>query len=462
MTKKKKDLIYSGASPGEVSEDLKPLVDFQDEGLSFQTLEKLIQNRLLPHLMNYDHPGFQSMSNFYLEEGAELGAKIALEHNQGVTNWQVSPGGAVLEELCCQALCRLFQLSSESDATFMYSGTYANQEALYLALHRRAESRGFDFSRKGLKGFDDPARLRILASRDAHFSLKHAVRIMGLGEESLVPLEVDQNRRLDVKSLKETVRQLDPSKDIFCVVATAGTTSTGSVDPILSVVEVGQDLGIWVHVDGAYGLAYSLIPDLKPLYSGIEQADSVSWDPHKQFGVPIPSSILFVKHKEEFNRMAVYSEYFNRPDDPRPNPGLKSPPSTRPLTALALVTSIRYQGMKKVIQALAAPVVAIRELAERLERADDIEVAHRPDTGILCFRIIPEGFSEEELNKLQEHIYERIMSGGRRTISITKLDDKTVLRLVAVTPKATCQSLMETVSEARKLAQEYKRYQGNG
>ncbi len=160
--------------------------------------------------------------------------------------------------------------------------------------------------------------------------------------------------------------------------------------------------------------------------------------------------------------MAVYSEYFNRPDDSRPSPGLKSPPSTRPFTALALVTSIRYQGMIKIIQDLKAPVTAIRELAEKLESAADIEIAHRPDTGILCFRIIPEGFSEDKLNELQEYIFERIMSGGKRTISITKLDDKTVLRLVTVTPKVTSQSLMETVFETQELAQEYIHSQENG
>ncbi len=292
MTKKSKNQIYSGASPEQVAEDLKPLVDFQEEGLSFQTLEKLINDRLLPHLMNYDHPGFHSMFNFSLEEGAELGAKIALDYNQGVTNWQVSPGGAVLEELCCQALCRLFGLSPESDATFMYSGTYANQEALYLALHRWAETCGFDFAQKGLNGFEDPTRLCILASRDAHFSLKHAVRILGLGEQSLFLLDVDKNRRLDVERFKKNISQLKSARDIFCVVATAGTTSTGSVDPILAVAKTCQDIGVWLHVDGAYGLAYGMIPGLRPLFSGIEQADSISWDPHKQFGVPIPR-VLF-------------------------------------------------------------------------------------------------------------------------------------------------------------------------
>ena len=91
-----------------------------------------------------------------------------------------------------------------------------------------------------------------------------------------------------------------------------------------------------------------------------------------------------------------------------------------------------------------------------------VEIVHRPDIGILCFRVAPEGFPEEELNKLQEHIYERLMSGGKRTISITKLDDKTVLRLVAVTPRVTRQMLLETVTEARAIAQEHKRSRGEG
>jgi len=455
MPKKNQYLIYSGAAPEKVAEDLRPLVDFQDEGLSLQALEELINDRLIPHLMQYDHPGFHSMFNFFLEEGAELGAKIALAYNQGVTNWQVSPGGAALEELCCQALCRLFGMGPEADATFMYSGTYANQEALYLALHWKAEKCGFDFTQKGLNGFDDPARLCVLASRDAHFSLKHAVRILGLGDESLVPLDVDTNRRLDVERVKETVEQSRQTKDIFCVVSTAGTTSTGSVDPVLPLAEICRDLDTWLHVDGAYGLAYSLVPELRNLFSGMEEADSVSWDPHKQFGVPIPSSILFVRREEDFNRMAIYSDYFNRRDDPRPNPGLKSPPSTRPFAALSLVTSLRYQGIKGVVRRLETPIMAIRELAETLENETDIEIAHQPDTGILCFRLVPEGFPEEELNRLQEYVYERIISGGERTLSITKLDKKTVLRLVALSSSVTSQAMMETVSEARALVRDY-------
>jgi len=435
---------------------LKPLFDFKDEGLPLEDLSKLVNERLIPHFVQYDLPEFQSMFNAFPEKGAEFGANIALKYNQGVTNWQVSPGAVMLEELCCKALCRIFGFSPDSDGTFMYCGTYANQEALYMALHQKAEEYGFDFAEKGLQGFTNPDRLVIVASRDAHFSLKHAVRMMGLGEKSLVLLPVDKNRRIDLKCMEETLQELQKTKDIFCIVATAGTTSAGSIDPILPVVELCERSGVWLHVDGAYGLAYSLVPECKKLYSGVEGADSVSWDPHKQFGVPIPSSLLFVRRGEDFNRMAVYGEYFNRKDDIEPNPGLKSPPSTRPLTALPLVTSIRYQGMAKVIERLRAPLTAVKTAADYLNTQADVEVCHQPDTGLLCIRITPKGFPEEQLGQLQIYIYNRIKKERKRSISVTKLDDKTVLRLVAISPSVTSEALMETVSNARKIAGEYQ------
>ncbi|MDH5468421.1 MAG: pyridoxal-dependent decarboxylase [Candidatus Aminicenantes bacterium] len=456
MKKQSKLPIYSGAPPEKVAADLEPLVDFQKEGISLKTLSRLIEERLLPHLMRYDRPEFHSMFNFFPEEGAEFGANIALLYNQGVTNWQVSPGGAMLEELCGRALCQLFGLFPGSDATFMYSGTYANQEALYLALHWKAEKEGFDFSRKGLKGFPDPARLAVIASRDAHFSLKHAVRILGLGEESLVTLDVDKNRRIDASLMEQKLSELRRKRDVFCAVATAGTTSTGSVDPIPPLAEACNKLGAWLHVDGAYGLAYSLVPEWKPLFTGLELADSVSWDPHKQFGVPIPSSLLFVRRREDFERMALYGDYFNPEGQGEPNPGLKSPPSTRPFSALPLVTSLRYQGLKKVVERLRLPLDAIQTLAEKLKEEEDIELCHQPDTGILCFRIVPQGFPEDNLSHLQKKIYEKIMAEGKRTISMTKLDDKTVLRLVAVSPSVTADSILETISCVRRLAVEYQ------
>jgi L-2,4-diaminobutyrate decarboxylase len=447
--------IFSGASPEQVAADLAVLVDFQEDGLPLDVLDDLLAERLVPHLLNYELPQFQSMYNAYLEEGAALGARLALKHNPGVTNWQISPGAATLEELCGQSLCRLLGLAPTADATFTLAGTYANLHALYMALHRKAERMGFNLAEEGLPGFRDPARLVAVCSRDAHFSLKHAVRTMGLGDRCLVSVDVDENRRMDVQHLAETLEQLSGKKDVFCIVATAGTTSTGSVDPVLPVVEHAEKIGAWSHVDGAYGLIYSLLPERRSLFRGMEQADSVCWDPHKQFRVLLPNSLLFVRRWQDFGRFTLHSDYFNRERDIEPNPGLKSMPSTRPFSALNLTTSIRHQGLQGVRRNLRAPLEAIGALAAYLKTKDDLELCHEPDTGILCFRITPKGFPEEKLDQLQEYVYDRIMVDGERTISMTKLDGQAVLRLVVISPLITSRDLMETVNAVRILAKEY-------
>jgi len=448
--------LYSGATPEEVFADLAPLVAFQEEGLDADLLGKMLEERLLPHLLRYDLPSFHALFNSFPEEGALLGARIALAWNQGVTNWQVSPGGSALEELCCRALCRLFGLPPGSDATLLYSGTYANQQALYMALHHRAQRAGFDFAREGVHGFRDPARLAVAISEDAHFSLKHAVRTLGLGERALVTIPVDRNRKMDVAALRETMKRLEKDRDVFCVVATAGTTTTGAVDPLQAVADLSSKAGAWLHVDGAYGLAYALVPEWRDLFSGVDRADTVSWDPHKQMGVPIPCSVLFAGRRDDFGRMALFSHYWNRPDADGPNPGMKSMPSTRPLSALPLVTAIRYQGLRGVAARLRRPLAAIRSLAEALSREADIELCHEPDTGILCFRLVPEFLPSEAHDRLQETVYRKILKEGRRLVSIATLSGRPALRFVAVGPDVTAHAMLESVTEARRIARSFR------
>ena len=448
-----KSHLYSGADPAQVAADIAPLVDFQAEGVARDQLRTLIAKHLEPHLMRYDQTSFQSMFNAFPPTEAKLGAQIALDYNQGVTNWQVSPGGAILEELCCQALCKLFGLGLKADATFMYSGTYANQQALYMALHRHAELQGFDLAQKGIAGFNDPQRLAILVSSDAHFSLKHAVRILGLGEDCLIPLEVDSNRRIDVRKLKSNFQNLKSSHTIVCMVATAGTTSTGAIDPIDELADLCAESGAWLHVDGAYGYAYKLVPEWAQKFKGDARADSITWDPHKQMGAPIPNSVLFVKNGAQFGRMALHSSYFNRAEDAEPNPGVKSPPSTRPLSALPLVTILRGKGLQQVIADMRAPLTAIRCLAEYLDSQPDLELLHQPDTGILCFRMKPESVTDQELDSLQQSIFQQIMSSGKRSISITNFNQAKALRLVIVSPKTVYADLLETIAAVRKAIQ---------
>jgi L-2,4-diaminobutyrate decarboxylase len=238
---------------------------------------------------------------------------------------------------------------------------------------------------------------------------------------------------------------------VFCVVASAGTTSTGAVDPLDAIADVASAHHVWMHVDGAYGFPYKLVPGWAPLFAGIARADSVCWDPHKQFGVPIPNSLLFAKNKTDFERVVVHSAYFNRAEG-HPNPGLKSAPSTRPLSALALVTSMLHQGLRGVIERLEAPLVAMSGLAERLARDNDIELAHPPDLGVLCFRFLRAGLAQRDLDVMHRRLFETVQREGVRSIAMTELDGKTMFRLVAISPAVTIDALVETVEALRALA----------
>lgn len=153
--------------------------------------------------------------------------------------------------------------------------------------------------------------------------------------------------------------------------------------------------------------------------------------------------------------MALFADYFNREGDVEPNPGLKSIPSTRPFAALPLVTSLRHQGLAKVRENLAAPLTAIQTLAGYIRSQPDLELAHQPDTGILCFRVTPPGIPQERLDALQLAIHEGILKAGERSLSMTKLDGRVVLRLVAISPAVTAGALQETVAAVRALAQDY-------
>jgi glutamate/tyrosine decarboxylase-like PLP-dependent enzyme len=195
-----------------------------------------------------------------------------------------------------------------------------------------------------------------------------------------------------------------------------------------------------------------LVPEWSHLFAGHELADSITWDPHKQLGAPIPNSLLFARQRADFGRMALHSAYFNRAEDHEPNPGLKSPPSTRPLSALPLVTILRGQGLRQVIAGLRAPLEAIRSLAEDLRNEPDFEPLHRPDTGILCFRYVGKNLSEAKLDATQRRLYQAIMASGRRSISLTKLGGRQALRLVTVSPHTSIDDLRETIVELRRIA----------
>ena len=149
--------------------------------------------------------------------------------------------------------------------------------------------------------------------------------------------------------------------------------------------------------------------------------------------------------------MSLYSGYFNRREDVEPNPGLKSPPTTRPMSALPLVTALRGKGLSIVREELRQHVGAIRELATYLADQPDVRLCHQPDTGLVCFQMVPAGLPPEERSALQRRLYEQVMASGKRSISLTTLNGETVLRLLSVSHHVKYEDLLETIQFVRQL-----------
>jgi L-2,4-diaminobutyrate decarboxylase len=262
---------------------------------------------------------------------------------------------------------------------------------------------------------------------------------------------VGSNRQIDPQRLQQTLAELKGIKDVCCIVATAGTTSTGTIDPIEELLQAAQQCNAWLHLDGAYGFSFSLLPECQARFQGIEKVDSITWDPHKQLGIPIPNSVLFVNDKRDFTRITLYSHYFNLKTSTEPNPGIKSPPSTRPMSALPLVTSLLHQGMDEILEKLRAPLQNIKRLNEHLMTQGDFRCLHEPHTGILCFQYQPGNIPESYRNDLQTFIYETILREGKRSISVTQLGDAIALRILVISPNIHYDDLLETIADIRTI-----------
>ena len=157
-----------------------------------------------------------------------------------------------------------------------------------------------------------------------------------------------------------------------------------------------------------------------------------------------------------FKRMAIYSDYFNRKDEQQPDPGLKSPPSTRPLSALPVVTAIRHQGLTGLKQRLRKPLETVNACIKYIRAQQDLELMLTPDLGIFCVRLVPPGFPEAKLNALQKYLYDQVINERERSVSMTHVNGKCALRFLILTPEQDVNEIINTFDYLRRLARQFE------
>jgi glutamate/tyrosine decarboxylase-like PLP-dependent enzyme len=346
-------------------------------------------------------------------------------------------------------------------------GSLANTTALLIAQRNKASR---EVAREGLWKLGTP--MTVYASQDVHMSIPKAADILGFGREQVRTVACDDRFRMDLRSLRERLEQdsrngLQP----FCVVASAGTVNTGAIDPLADIANIAREFGIWFHVDGAYGAPGSLDPRKRPLFAGLERADSVSLDPHKWLYVPLDAGCLLFRD-ETAARVAFTSgdaDYIKVLEE---NPtesfafwdyGMEL---SRRFRALKIWLTLRYYGADRLAAAITDDISLAHYLAQQIEAADDFELLASPELSICCFRYLPNYLSqqlaastteqrkqcEREIDDLNQRIMLTVQRGGEAYVSNATINGKFALRACITNFRTTRGDIDKTLEIIRTAA----------
>ncbi|MEU0151932.1 pyridoxal phosphate-dependent decarboxylase family protein [Micromonospora fulviviridis] len=383
----------------------------------------------------FHHPRYLAHLNCPVVIPALLGEAVLSAVNSSLDTWDQSAGGTLIERRLIDWTAERIGLGAAADGVFTSGGTHSNLQALLLA---REETR----ARAGLRpGPEALSRLRVLTSAAGHFSVQKAARLLGLGPDAVRTVDTDAQRRMRPDALaREIARCRADGLLVMAVVATAGTTDFGSIDPLPQVADICAAAGVWLHVDAAYGCGLLVSPTRRHLLDGVERADSVTVDFHKSFFQPVSSSAVLVRDGRTLRHATWHADYLNpaRAVEQRiPNQVDKSLQTTRRFDALKLWLTLRIMGADGV-GALFDEVVDRADEAWHLLAADPrFEVVTRPALSTLVFRWRPAGLAADLVDDANLYAREALAASGAALVAGTRVDGAHHLKFTLLNPETT-------------------------
>jgi L-2,4-diaminobutyrate decarboxylase len=431
---------FTGVTP----QQLAPVVDGVDLdkplGDTAAALEELEQVYLRDAVW-FHHPRYLAHLNCPVVIPAVVGEAVMAAVNSSLDTWDQSAGGTLMERRLIDWTAERIGLGPAADGIFTSGGSQSNLHALLLAREEALRT----------AGAGDPAgpaaararilpTLRVLTSEVSHFSIEKSARILGLAPDAVVPIPVDTaTRRLRPDALtRELERCARAGETVMAVVATAGTTDFGSIDPLPRIAALCERYGTWMHVDAAYGCGLLVSPTRRRLLAGIERADSVTVDYHKSFFQPVSSSAVLVRDRAVLAHATYHADYLNperMAENAIPNQVDKSIQTTRRFDALKLWLTLRIMG-PDAIGELFDDVVDRALQGWRLLDADPrFEVATRPQLSTLVFRHRPAPGTPPGLaDAANLHAREALAAAGEAVIASTVVDGRHWLKFTLLNP----------------------------
>jgi len=363
--------------------------------------------------------------------------------NSSMDTFDQSVGGTFVERHLVDWTAGRIGFGERADGVFTSGGSQSNLQALMLA--------------RGALEREPLGRLRILASADRHFSVQKSARLLGLGEDSVICVPTDERHRMDPAALDRSLAACNGlGLRAMAIVATAGTTDFGAIDPLPEIADLAVAYDTWLHVDAAYGGGLLVSPRHRHRLAGIDRADSVTVDYHKTFFQPVSSSALIVRDRALMAPVTWHADYLN-PKDHRslasPNQVDKSLQTTRRFDALKLWLTLRVMGPDAVGEYVDAVIDLARDVQAALSDDPEIELAAlRPELSTVVFRYVPAGtvLDEPALAELNTRIRADLYASGRAMVAATKVDGRQFLKLTLLNPLATVADILGIIDLVRE------------
>lgn len=419
----------SGASRAELQRQV-DAVDLAGSGVGTRSAVREIDELFLAHAVWFHHPLYAAHLNCPVALPAVAAETVLAAVNTSVDTYDQSAVGTLMERRLIETAAGWAGFTA-GDGVFTSGGTQSNLHALFLA--REAALSGAAGKRPAAI-----ARLVVFATASSHFSVGKSALLLGLADDAVIEVADDGEGRMLASALDAAMTAASSAGRLpMAVVATAGTTDRGVIDPLPSVAAVAEAHGVWLHVDAAYGGGLLVSPTRRHLLDGIERARSVTVDFHKSFFQPVSSSALLVRDPRDLAAGAWHADYLNPLENDEPNQVDKSLQTTRRFDALKLWTTLRAMGAERV-GALFDTVIDLAAAVGDLVDADpELELIGRTQLSTVLFRVRPGGASAATQDALVAGVRRVLFESGRALVAKTVIDGRPCLKLTLLNPGTT-------------------------
>ena len=419
--------VLSRVVPGEIRETLP--VSPPDEPEPLEQILGDFEQRILPGITHWNHPSFFGYFATSSSVPGILSEMLIATLDVKAMLWRTSPAATELEEVTADWLRQMLGLPG---GWFGFLNDTASISSLLALAAAREAKPGLQIRERGMAGRADLPRLRVYASEQAHSSIDKAALALGLGLENVVHIETDDDLRMRPDALARAMADDRERGHLpLACVATVGTTSTTSIDPVSAIADVCRHEDVWLHVDGAYGGMAAIVPEMRGVLDGVERADSLVVNPHKWLFTPFDCSAFFTRKPDVLERaFSLVHEYLVTPERDAVvdlmNYGVQL---GRRFRALKLWMVIRGFGTVGLAARLRAHCALAQEFATWVRADPSWEVVAPVPFSLVCFRYAPSGVHEEALNEVNARILARVNETGEAFLSHTKLRGRYILRL---------------------------------